>query len=162
MSEADSQKIAFDASFVKHFLKQVTFSAVVDRLSTNLLDKDLVTSDYPRAVKDREVKFPTGLPTAPIGIAIPHTDPQYVKTNAVSVGILKEPIEMTVMGTEEEDKVQVSIIFLLSLAQSNKHLNILKRIMGFVQNQELLKKFQTVSDEEVAEEVQKAILEGLS
>lgn len=161
MNEMDSQKTAFDVSFVKHFLKAISFSTAVDRLSINLLDKDLVTSDYPQAVKDREVKFPTGLPTAPIGVAIPHADPQYVKTNAVSVGILKEPIEMTVMGTEE-DKVQVSIIFLLSLAQSNKQLNILQRIMNVVQNQELLKKFQTASDEEVAEEVQKAILEGLS
>jgi PTS system galactitol-specific IIA component len=159
--EEDTQKIAFDATFVRHFSKAVTYSEMIDQLSQNLLDKQLVTKDYPQAVKDREKKFPTGLPTEPMGVAIPHTDPKYVRVNAVSVGILKEPIEMTVMGTENE-KVNVSIIFLLSLGQSNKQLNILSRIMSVVQNQEMLKRFENASNEEVADTVKKAILEGLS
>ena len=76
MSEQTSKKIAFGSSFVKHFTKSVTFEGAIDALSLNLLDRKLVTVDYPQAVKDREKKFPTGLPTSPIGVAIPHTDPQ--------------------------------------------------------------------------------------
>lgn len=157
MTENVSQEIIFDPSFVKHFLKAVTFPEVVDQLSANLLAKNLVTTDYPQAVKDREEKFPTGLPTEPIGVAIPHTDAQFVKTNAVSVGILSTPIMMMVMGSEN-DKVEVSIIFLLSLGQSNKQLNILKRIMTVVQDQEMLNEFKTASDARVAKFVKKAIL----
>ncbi|WZK66698.1 PTS sugar transporter subunit IIA [Lacticaseibacillus rhamnosus] len=91
---------------------------------------------------------------------MPHTDPQFVNQNAVSVGILAEPIEMVVMGTTNEI-IPVSVIFLLSLAQSNKQLNILKRIMRVVQDQTKLKKFMTSTDAEIATEVQNAILEGL-
>ena len=160
MSEQPSKKIAFVSSFVKHFAKAVTFEGAIDALSLNLLDRKLVTVDYPQAVKDREKKFPTGLPTSPIGVAIPHTDPQFVNQNAVSVGILAEPIEMVVMGTTNEI-IPVSVIFLLSLAQSNKQLNILKRIMSVVQDQTKLKKFMTSTDAEIATEVQNAILEGL-
>lgn len=160
MSEQTSKKIAFGSSFVKHFTKAVTFEGAIDALSLNLLDRKLVTVDYPQAVKDREKKFPTGLPTSPIGVAIPHTDPQFVNQNAVSVGILAEPIEMVVMGTTNEI-ITVSVIFLLSLAQSNKQLNILKRIMSVVQDQTKLKKFITSTDAEIATEVQNAILEGL-
>jgi PTS system galactitol-specific IIA component len=90
----------------------------------------------------------------------PHTDPQFVKKNAVSVGVLEEPIEMVVMGTSDEP-VSVSIIFLLSLAQSNKQLNILKRIMSVVQDQNELRRFISATNEEIAIDVQKAILEGL-
>jgi PTS system galactitol-specific IIA component len=67
---------------------------------------------------------------------------------------------MVVMGTTNEI-IPVSVIFLLSLAQSNKQLNILKRIMSVVQDQTKLKKFMTSTDAEIATEVQNAILEGL-
>ncbi|AKU60926.1 Putative carbohydrate PTS system IIA component [Lacticaseibacillus paracasei] len=54
-----------------------------------------------------------------------------------------------------------SRIFLLSLAQSNKQLNILKRIMSVVQDQNELRRFISATNEEIAIDVQKAILEGL-
>lgn len=152
--------ISFDVSFVKHIDDGFNFGQIIDELSKNLLDKKLVTKEYPQAVKDREIKFPTGLPTNPVGVAIPHTDPKYVINNAVSVAVLKKPIEMTVMGTTNE-KVEISIIFLLSLAQSNKQLNILKRIMSVVQDQDLLQSFASASNDEITRQVRKAILEEL-
>ncbi|WP_412990203.1 PTS sugar transporter subunit IIA [Pediococcus siamensis] len=160
MNKGTKNSISFDSSFVKHINERLDFGEIVKKMSKNLLSKKLVTTDYPRAVKDREIKFPTGLPTEPVGVAIPHTDPKYVVDNAVSVAVLKYPIEMTVMGTTT-NKVSVSIIFLLSLAQSNKQLNILKRIMSVVQNQSLLKSFSTESDEEITQQVEKAILEEI-
>lgn len=152
--------ISFDVSFVKHIDDGFNFGQIIDELSKNLLDKKLVTKEYPQAVKDREIKFPTGLPTNPVGVAIPHTDPKYVINNAVSVAVLKKPIEMTVMGTTNE-KVEISIIFLLSLAQSNKQLNILKRIMSVVQDQDLLQSFASASNDEITRQVRKTILEEL-
>lgn len=160
MNEKKVNSISFDASFVKHFDNDFKFEQIIDELSKNLLAKKLVTNTYPQAVKDREVKFPTGLPTEPVGVAIPHTDPKYVINNAVSVAVLKRPIEMTVMGTTSE-KVKVSIIFLLSLSQSNKQLNILKRIMSVVQDQDLLQSFASSSNDEITKQVKKAILEEL-
>ncbi|BDR57598.1 PTS sugar transporter subunit IIA [Xylocopilactobacillus apicola] len=156
-----SEQVNFDKDFVKHFPTEISFSEIVDEMSTNLIAKDLVTPTYPQAVKERELVFPTGLPTEPIGVAIPHTDPNYVKQNAISVGILHEPITMTVMGTEDE-LVDVKIIFLLSLAQSNKQLNILQKIMSIVQDQNLLEEFLTKSDEFIVKEVKKSILEESS
>ncbi|GEL14811.1 PTS sugar transporter subunit IIA [Pediococcus cellicola] len=160
MHEKKVNSISFDVSFVKHIDDGFNFGQIIDELSKNLLDKKLVTKEYPQAVKDREIKFPTGLPTNPVGVAIPHTDPKYVINNAVSVAVLKKPIEMTVMGTTNE-KVEISIIFLLSLAQSNKQLNILKRIMSVVQDQDLLQSFALASNDEITRQVRKAILEEL-
>lgn len=158
MTEHDTAEIAFDATFVKRISKALTFSEVVDELSVNLIEHDLVTPDYPAAVKAREVEFPTGLPTEPIGVAIPHTDPKYVRQNAISVAVLKKPIQMTVMGTEDE-KVDVSMVFLLSLGQSNKQLNILAKIMKIVQDQDALNKIMEASPEDIVTVVRNSILE---
>ncbi|WP_051006568.1 PTS sugar transporter subunit IIA [Liquorilactobacillus vini] len=79
-----SKEVVFDATFVQHFLKAITFEDAIDSLSKNFLKRDLVTKDYADAVKKRENKFPTGLPTMPIGVAIPHTDAKYVKKNSDS------------------------------------------------------------------------------
>lgn len=151
-------EIKFSTDFIKNIDEPLSFDQTVELLSKNLLKKNLVKEDYPKQVQNRERKFPTGLPTTPIGVAIPHTDPQFVNENAISVGILKHPISMTVMGTDDQT-VDVSIIFLLSLTQANKQLNILKRIMGIVQNQVMLKEFMTDSSENVFKKVNRAVLE---
>ena len=54
MSNLTSKELVFGSSFVKRFSKAVTFSEAVDQLSVNLLNQNLVTADYPQAVKDRE------------------------------------------------------------------------------------------------------------
>ncbi|MGQ2373828.1 PTS sugar transporter subunit IIA [Companilactobacillus zhachilii] len=153
-----TSEIEFNTDFIKNIDESLSFNQTVELLSKNLLEKDLVKKDYPQQVQKRELNFPTGLPTEPIGVAIPHTDPQYVNKNAISVGILKHPISMTVMGTDDQT-VDVSIIFLLSLTQANKQLNILKRIMGIVQNQKMLKEFMTDSNTEIFQKVNRAVLE---
>lgn len=158
MNRDNEGVIKFNQSYIKRFSQSVSFSDVVNELSRHLLDKDLVTNEYAEAVKQREDKFPTGLPTSPIGTAIPHTDPQYVKQNAVSVAILDKPINMKVMASENE-YTDVSIIFLLALGESNRQLNILQNVMKIVQNQELLQSFFSFSDEQIEKEIKKAILE---
>ena len=107
----------------------------------------------------REKKFPTGLPTKPFGVAIPHTDAKWTNHNAICVGILKEPIDQIVMGTDDTP-VKVSIVFMLALGQSNKQLNILSKLMTVFQNQDTLKKVKSASDDEVKEIVEKAVLEA--
>ena len=101
-------------------------------------------------------KFPTGLPTLPVGVGIPHTDAKWVNQNSIMVGVLKKPIKMITMATVD-DEIEVSIIFLLALGESNKQLNILQKIMTIIQDQELLKGIQT-KDVEIVEKIVKEAL----
>ena len=89
------------------------------------------------------------MPTDPIGVAIPHTDAKYVKNNRVTIATLKNPIKMEVMGGMDDEKIDVSIVFLLALGQSNKQLNILKKLMGILPDAELLKKIKNGTKEEI-------------
>jgi galactitol PTS system EIIA component len=46
-------------------------------------------------------------------------------------------------------KIDVSIVFLLALGQSNKQLNILKKLMGILPDAELLERIKKGTKEEI-------------
>lgn len=125
-----------------------TREEVFEKLAEPLFRYGFVREGFLEGVKERERNFPTGLPTVPFGVAIPHTDPKYVKDNAVSVGVLKEPVKFTVMGTEDET-TEVRLVFLLALNESQKQLNILKDITGIIRDEHLLGSFLAMNEEEI-------------
>lgn len=59
--------------------------------------------------------FPTGLPTEPIGIAIPHTDAERVNRGASAVGVLPQPVVFTEMGCDDDSFVDVYAIVVLAI-----------------------------------------------
>lgn len=154
---ATKDQIQFDTDQIFHFNQKTNFENVIKTMSRELIEKGIVKVEYPTHVIAREKKFPTGLPTQPIGVAIPHTDAKWTNHNAISVAILKEPIDQIVMGTDSTP-VKVSIVFMLALGQSNKQLNILSKLMTVFQNKDTLIKLQSASDEEIKEIVNTAIL----
>lgn len=128
-------------------------------LAQPLYEAGFVRAGFLEGVEEREKNFPTGLPTVPFGVAIPHTDPQYVKNNAISVGVLKHPVTFTVMGTDDET-TEVRLVFLLALNESQKQLNILKNITSIISGENLLGTFLTMTQKEIYE-VLKAKLGGV-
>lgn len=49
----------------------------------------------------------------------------------------------------DEDTVEVSIVFLLALGESNKQLNILQKLMGILNQEEILKALKNGSKKEI-------------
>jgi PTS system galactitol-specific IIA component len=125
------------------------FEKLIQEISIPLVESNDVTNEFPQQVILREQDFPTGLPTEPIGVAIPHTDAKYVNNNRVTIATLKKPIQMEIMGGMDEGKIDVQIIFLLALGQSNKQLNILKKLMKVLPQKELLAKIKKGTKEEI-------------
>lgn len=159
MAEINKDQITFENDQIHHFKEATTFSNVIHTLANVLIKKGLVKKEYPEHVIAREKKYPTGLPTHPFGVAIPHTDAKWVNHNAISVAILKKPITQRVMGTDDET-VKVSIVFMLALGQSNKQLNILSKLMTVFQDEKTLEKLKTAEDDEIKKIVTQAILGG--
>lgn len=124
------------------------FEAIIEFAATPLLANDDVAKIYPAEVVKREADFPTGLPTEPFGVAIPHTNPEFVFRNKVTIITLKKPITMKVMGSPSET-VEVSILFLLALGESNKQLNVLQKLMKIMSNQDLLNRIKNGTKEEI-------------
>ncbi len=99
-----------------------------------------VEEEYWEDVYQREKKFPTGLPTMPIFIAMPHADPDHVLRTAIAIGVFKKPVEFHQMGADPAKTVQASIVFLLAIKEVEKQVNLIRSLMVLVQNQNLLRK----------------------
>lgn len=109
----------------------------IKQLANRLLEEGFVKKSFIKAIIEREVNYPTGLPTQNMGVAIPHTDSIHVNKAALAIGILKEPVKFQMMGMPEE-KVYVSIIFMIAIDDPNKHLEMLQKLMTIFQQKDLL------------------------
>ena len=117
-----------------------SFEELIPLISVNLLKSEDVDDNFVDRVLDRERNFPTGLPTEPISVAIPHAYPENVNNNKIVIATLKKPILMKEMGGDSDDNLNVSVVFLLAFNDSNKHLNILQNIVELIKNQDTVNK----------------------
>ena len=140
-------------------IKLENFEDIVNYMSKPLIENGDVKEEFPYNVKIRQNSLPTGLPTKKNGIAIPHTDSKYVNNNRIAVATLNNPIKMRVMGGTVYDQVEVYIIFLLALGESNKQLNILAKLMELFQDENTINAIYNSSSEDICTKLSK-IMEG--
>ena len=86
----------------------------------------------------RETTFPTGLPTQPVAIAIPHADPDHVLSSAVGIATLHSPVKFGQMGTDGSVILDVHAIFLLAIREREKQVEMIQQLMAVIQDQVLL------------------------
>lgn len=110
-----------------------------------LYDQGYVKETYIKAVQEREKVYPTGLPTASVGVAIPHTDAEHVITPAVAIGILNKGIPFQMMGSPD-DMVDVELIFMLALNEPTMQIVMLQKLMSIFQREELLLLLKTFKE----------------
>ncbi|ALS00503.1 hypothetical protein ATZ33_03685 [Enterococcus silesiacus] len=109
------------------------------RLAKELREKQFITDDFLEQIIEREERFPTGLPVTNIGVAIPHTDSDYVKKSQIAFMSLKEPITFFEMGTADKP-VDVHMIFMLALKEPHEQLEMLQKLIGMIQQPEIMGK----------------------
>lgn len=120
--------------------------ALVEVMASN----GLVELEYYDHVIKREKKFPTGLPTEGIKVAIPHANSQSIITPSFAIGILKRPVDFMNMADPDE-KLSVSIVFLIANKDSGDHLKTLQTFMQCFSDEELLDELvATKTEQEVS------------
>ncbi len=80
------------------------------------------------AVRAREQKFPTGLPT-PVPSAIPHTDPVHVLHAGLAVATLAKPVVFAQMGGAGE-QLAVEIVVLLCITEPGDQVGALQEVLA--------------------------------
>ncbi|WP_182188572.1 PTS sugar transporter subunit IIA [Pectinatus frisingensis] len=110
---------------------------LLGKMADNLCENGFVKNTYKDAILAREKIFPTGLPTQPYGVAIPHTDIEHVNTPAISIARFKEPVEFTIMG-EKDVTVPVKLAFMLAMKEKHTQLDMLQKLMAVLQNEDAL------------------------
>lgn len=111
--------------------------ALLDHIAADLHEFGYVKASYARAIKEREVAFPTGLPV-PGGVAIPHTDASHVLKDGLVVATLAEPLLFGEMGGAVDDTVPVSLVIGLVLSDGEKHLQFLSSTIQAIQDPEFV------------------------
>ncbi|ASK62540.1 PTS sugar transporter subunit IIA [Virgibacillus phasianinus] len=131
-------ELFFDESIILLDVDGSTKEDVLTVMGNNLVEKGLVQESFIPAIVAREAEFATGLPTAGVSVAIPHTDVEHVKRKTISVAILKNEVEFGVMGDETET-TPVKIVFMLAMDEAHSQLTLLQKLMQVFQNEETLK-----------------------
>lgn len=142
----EAENIFYDAVILKEVK---TKEEVISYLSNYLLKKGYVNESYCHATIEREEIYPTGLPTKPIGIAIPHSNPENVIKQAIVVAITDNLIEFVEMGSNDS-KMNVGIVFLLALKGENRHLNYLKNIVSYFKKENNVSNFYNIKSADLA------------
>lgn len=122
-----------------------------------LLLKGYVEEGFVKAVLDREIEFPTGLPTKAVEIALPHTEAEYVRASKMAVGVLRNPVTFQMMGSPEK-QVQAKIVFLLAIGEKGSQVVALQQLVQLFQDGKTLKH---IACAESSAEVKDAFLDGV-
>lgn len=128
--------------------KEVAFQMLADELMKN----DCVNQDFLANIIKREEIFPTGLEINGIGVAIPHTDSEYVKESQVGFMSLEKPLSFLEMGTNDKE-VSVSLLFMLALKEPHEQLEMLQRLIEMFQQEGVLELLMKVDQKEAYQEI---------
>lgn len=116
-------------------------------LSLLLQEKGIVTADFYENILKRESVYPTGLLINGYGVAIPHTDSEFVNKSQLGFLKLNKPVIFNEMGTLD-NQVEVNMIFMLALKEAHEQLSMLQQLIAMFQNEEVMKSLMNVSNEE--------------
>ncbi|RPH25222.1 PTS sugar transporter subunit IIA [Buttiauxella warmboldiae] len=142
-----------NAQLCEYFLPQLTF---LDKYYANSMDyfssiffqlkeQGFVQSSFLEAIVAREKTYPTGLPTLPVAIALPHTDPQHVIRPFISVTRLSQPLAWHEMGNND-NTIYVQFIVLLGFIEHGRHLAALQKLMDCLADEEVLQTLREIKN----------------
>lgn len=138
-------KVFFEESVILLDVEADTKEEVLYKVGQNLVEQGLVKESFIPAIINREKEFATGLPTAEVSVAIPHTDVEHVNQKTISVAVLKNPVDFVIMGDDSET-TPVKIIFMLAMDEADSQLSLLQRLMQVFQDGETLQSIVSLAD----------------
>lgn len=132
--------LAFNSNLVTLIEEEgLTCEQVERRIAGILTEQGYAKDTYAQAIVDREANFPTALDMSGLNVAIPHCDVANVNKAAFCMAVLKNPVDWHKMD-EPEETCKVSVVVMLALTEAHAHLEMLQKVIAFVQDQELVAK----------------------
>jgi galactitol PTS system EIIA component len=142
----------FNTKILVSYLSATDKQDVIHRLARVLEIQGYVSADYAELVMAREEKYPTGLPTEGVAVAIPHAGVESVFSTSIAVGVLEHPVNFGNMQNPEEE-LPVKLVFLLANKNTDEQLNHLKRLMECFSEPQLLKDLCCATSEQAVAEI---------
>jgi PTS system galactitol-specific IIA component len=149
----------FDENTVLLGVNESSREQVLAKLTQLLIEYGYVQPSYLEAVLARERSFPTGLPTEPVAVAIPHGAAVHVLKSGVAVGVLAQPIEFQEMGSPA-NTLKVKVVFVLAIREAEAQTKVLCQLMELFQKRDLLQHVSLAHDVQSLVELLKDNLNG--
>jgi len=147
------QATLLDLLNVRHILIGIEAADSQDairKLSAPFIETAHVTPEFADDVWKREQTFPTGLPTQPLAVAIPHADPDHVNKSGVCIGVLRSPVRFAQMGTDGSTGLDVHVVFLLAIKEKEKQVEMIQQLMKLIQSPSLVEGLSKAGDSSAA------------
>lgn len=134
----------FDQGLATFHAKAESSTEVIHLGSQLLLDAGDVKPDFEENVLRREETYPTGLDTGVVGVAIPHTDSQFVNRSQIAFVSLDKPVEFRFMA-DKSQPVAVTLAFVIAMSQPHEQVETLSNLMGLFGNEDAARQLQACS-----------------
>ncbi|HAE61560.1 MAG TPA: PTS sugar transporter subunit IIA [Eubacteriaceae bacterium] len=129
--------------FILNNYKCEKFEDVIYALCQRLVEGKAIEKEYFDAVIEREKKFPTGLPTEPYKVAIPHASGDgLVLKSSLAVAVLNKPVNVIEAGSSVGKNLKVDIVFLIAMKSADGQLDMLRRLNEIFTKKEYLEKIK--------------------
>jgi len=124
------------------FFPQLKFSdskQVLKYMAQQLVRLQFVKPEYESALIEREAEYPTGLPVAMPGIAIPHADYNLVNKTTLAVATLQTPVNFNNME-DTQQLLPVQIIIMMAIGEPHGQVTMLQKIVSIIQDDDFRNK----------------------
>lgn len=118
-----------------------TSTEIITALADELKKKKIVKEEFLNHTLDREKNFPTGLATTSLGVAIPHTDSEFVNESQIAFATLKTPVNFKSM-VDLNKNVPVTLVFMIAMASPHEQAGLLSKLMDLFQDSSELEKLK--------------------
>jgi PTS system galactitol-specific IIA component len=120
---------------------------VLQELSDAAIAAGYARPGYCQAILEREAKYPTGLHTPEIEVAVPHADAEWTIKPSLTIAILDEPVIFEPMGGEG-GLVNAELVFMLTIEDASEHLDFLRSFSSLMEVPQVLIDFKNSGDPE--------------
>jgi len=140
----------FDPDMIAVGAQAANTKEAIQLLGGIMAKKGFVQELYWEDVLKREETFPTGLPTQPVAIAIPHADPDRVIKSGIAIAVFEQPVKFRIMGSNDPDTLDVPVVFMLALKDFKEQTAVIRDLMLLIQSGDTIRAiYGAESNEEI-------------
>ncbi|MBO0452312.1 MULTISPECIES: PTS sugar transporter subunit IIA [Enterococcus] len=138
-------KEMFDQQLISLEVEGESEERVFEQVADHLKELGFVNDGYLNGITAREERFPTGLITQHLNIALPHSDPEYIEKPFVYIARLKNEVKVKQMGDSQE--MGVKNLFFLGIKDPKGQVGLLQAFMELFMKEEFVQAFMQEQDE---------------
>ena len=139
-------KEMFDKQLISLEVEGESEEQVFEHVAEHLKELGFVNEGYLKGITTREQKFPTGLITQYLNIALPHSDPEYIEKPFVYIARLKNKVKVKQMGDSQE--MDVKNLFFLGIKDPKGQVGLLQAFMELFMKEEFVQAFKQEQDKQ--------------